>query len=133
MVAGIASYASATKFKNEKVCIIGNSHLKGINERKFRKELGKRFICCKCFSGANTKQLNYYVVPTLVDETPRAVVIHISSNDITKMNYKTINVQDLAQGIIDIGLKCKSYRASRIVISSILTRSVVQLNQFGIY
>ena len=133
VVVGIASYASATKFKNEKVCIIGNSHLKRINERKFRKELGKRFIYFKCFSGANTKQLNYYVVPTLVDETLRAVVIHISSNDITKMNYKTINVQDLAQGIIDIGLKCKSYRASRIAISSILTRSVAQLNQFGIY
>ena len=74
-----------------------------------------------------------YVVRTLVDETPRAVVIHVSSNDITKMNYKTINVQDLAQGIIDTGLKCKLYRVSRIAISSILTRSGVQLNQFVIY
>ena len=47
----------------------------------------------------------------------------------TKMNYKTMNVQDLAQGIIDIGLKCKSYRVSRIAILSILTRSSAQLNQ----
>ena len=36
-------YASATKSKNEKVCIIGDSHLKRINKVKFRKELG-RFI-----------------------------------------------------------------------------------------
>ena len=76
-----------------------------------------------------TKQLNYYTVPTLTDETLQTVVIHIGSNDITKMNYKTINVQDLAQGIIDIGLKCKSYGVSRIVISSIHTRVSAQLNQ----
>ena len=59
-----------------------------------------------------------YVVRTSVDETPRAVVIHVSSNDITKMNYKTINVQDLAQGIIDTGLKCKSYRLMAFYIEN---------------
>ena len=70
MVPGIASYASATKFKNEKVCIIGDSHLKRINERKFREELGKRPIYFKYFSGAHTKQQSYYIVLALVDETP---------------------------------------------------------------
>ena len=126
---GIASYASATKSKNEKVCIIGDSHLRQINKRQFRKELVKKFSYFKCFSGANTKQLNYYVVPTLVDETPQTVVIHIGSNDISKAKYKTMNIQDLAQRIIDVGLKCKSYGVSRIAISSILTRSSAQLNQ----
>ena len=124
----IASYASATKFENEKVCVIGDSHLKRINGRKFRKKLAKRFYF-KCFSGANTKQLNYCIVLTLVDETPQTVAIHIGSNDITKMNYKAMNVQNLAQGITHIGLKCKSHRANRISILSILTRSGVQLNQ----
>ena len=103
---GITSYAGATKSKNEKVYIIGDSHLKRINKRQFRKELGERFSYFKCFSGANTKQVNYYIVPTLVDETPQTVVIHVDSNDITRTNYKTVNVQDLAQGITDIGLEC---------------------------
>ena len=40
-----------------------------------------------------------------------------------------MNVQDLAQQIIDIGLECKSHGVSRIAISSILTRSSAQLNQ----
>ena len=40
-----------------------------------------------------------------------------------------MNVQDLAQRIIDIGLKCKSYGVSRTAISSILTKSSAQLNQ----
>ena len=67
---GITLYASTTKSKNEKVYIIGDSHLKRINKRQFRKELGKRFSYFKCFSGANTKQINYYIVPISVDETP---------------------------------------------------------------
>ena len=111
---GITSHASATKSKNEKVCITGDSHLKRINKRQFRKELGKRFSYFKHFSGENTKQLNHYIVPTLVDETPQTVVIHIGSNGITKKNYKTMNVQDLGQGIIDIRLKCKSCGVSRM-------------------
>ena len=126
---GIASYAGTTKSKNEKVYISGNSHLKRINKRQFKKELGKRFSYFKCFSGANTKQLNYYIVPILVDETPQTVVINIGSNDITRTNYKRVNVQDLGQGIIDTGLKCKLYGVSRIAILSILTRSSAQLNQ----
>ena len=92
-----------------------DSHLKRINKKKFKKELVKRFSYFKFFSGANTKQLNYYIVPTLVDETPQTVIIHIGSND-------------LAQGIIYIGLKCKSYGISRIAICLILTRSSAQLN-----
>ena len=40
-----------------------------------------------------------------------------------------MNVQDLEQGLIDIGLKCKSYGVSRIAISSIFTTSSAQLNQ----
>ena len=45
------------------------------------------------------------------------------------MNYKTINVPDLAQVTIDVGIKCKLYGVSRIAISSILTRSSAQLSQ----
>ena len=40
-----------------------------------------------------------------------------------------MNVQDLAQGIIDIGFKCKFYGVSRIAVTSILPRSSAQLNQ----
>ena len=55
---GMASYASVTKSKNEKVCIIGDSHLKRINKRRFRKELDKTFSYFKCFSGANGSDIS---------------------------------------------------------------------------
>ena len=87
-------------------------------------------VSFKCFSGANTKQLGYYVVPTLVDETPQTVIIHIGSNDITESKIKHINLDDLAQKAIDIGLRCRSYGLRNIAISSILVRSSICLNQF---
>ena len=45
----------------------------------------------------------------LVDERPKTIIIHIGSNDITKLNYHTVNPVELAKGMINIGLKCKYY------------------------
>ena len=47
---------------------------------------------------------------------------HIRLNDINKFNYSKIDVEDLAQRIIDIGKKCKSYGVNNIAIPSILIR-----------
>ena len=89
-VPGKDSYANIVNSNKEKVCIIGDSHLKRINKRKLKYNVGK-MVSFKCFSGANTKKLDYCVVPTLVDETPQTVVIHIGSNDITESKIKQIN------------------------------------------
>ena len=86
-------------------------------------------VSSKCFSGANTKQLDYHIVPTLVDKTPQTVAIHIDSNNITESKIKQINLDDLAQKIIDIGLKCRSSGVRNIVILLILVRSSFHLNQ----
>ena len=126
--AGKESYANIVNSNKEKVCIIGDSHLKRINKRKLKYNVGQ-MVSFKCFSGANTKHLDYYVVPTLVDEIPQIVVIHIGSNDITESKIKQINLDNLAQKIIDTDLKCRSYGIHNIAISSILVRSSIRLNQ----
>ena len=77
-------------------------------------------------TNSNTKQLNYYANPTLVDDT---VIVHIGSNDITKFNYSKVDVEDLAQRIIDVGKKCKSYGVNNIAISSILVRKNYDVNE----
>ena len=83
----------------------------------------------KSFSGVNTNQFDYYVVPLLVDENPDNVVIHIGPNDITKFNYNKVNAEDLAHRIINIGLKCRSYGVSNIAVSSILKKAVLILTR----
>ena len=75
------------------------------------------------FSGANTKQLDHYVIPALVDEKPHTVLMHIGSNDITKFNYHDVDVNNFANRILQIGLKCRYYGVKGIAISSVLVRN----------
>ena len=82
-----------------------------------------------CFSGANNKQLDYYVAPILADESPDSVIIHIGSNGITKSSYNNVNMEDLAKNIINIGVKSKAYKVSNIAISSLLVRSHPKINE----
>ena len=56
--------------EKKKTCIIGDSHLARIAKRSFRTGAERNFVIFKCFRGANTKLLDYYVVSTLVDEKP---------------------------------------------------------------
>ena len=77
----------------------------------------------KCLPGANTKQLDYCSISVVVDEKSNTAIIHIRSNDITKPNYHNINIDDLAKGIVNIGLKYKYYGVGQTPVSSILSRS----------
>ena len=105
IVPGNYSYLNATRHQKRKAVVIGNSHLNRINKSRFKNDNMEHVVYFKCFSGSNTKQLNYYANPTLVDELPNTVIVHIGSNDITKFNYSKLNVEDLAQRIIDVGEK----------------------------
>ena len=115
--------------KETKSLLLATAHLSRIGKERFKKNVDGANVYFKCFSGANTKQLDYYVVPTLVDERSDSVIIHIGSNDITKSNYNNVNVEDLAKKIINIGVKCKAYKVSNIAITSILVRSDPKVNQ----
>ena len=94
-----------------------------INKTRFRTDYEQSFVLFKCFRGANTKQLDYYVVPLLVREKLRTMIIHMCSNEITKMNYENVNVEDLTQHVVSIGNKCRSFDVNKIAISSILLRN----------
>ena len=95
--------------KSNKVFLIGDSHLNRINKENFQKEFTGDRVYFKCFPGANTKQLDYYSISMLVDEKANTTIIHIGPNDITKSNYQIINADELAKGIVNIGLKFKYY------------------------
>ena len=123
IVPGYQNYSSVVQEK-EKVFIVGDSHLIRINKRKFKEDFGS-FVSFKCFGGANTKELDHHLIPTLVDHKPMVMVVHIGSNDITKQNYKKVYAEDIARRIIGIGLKCRFYGVQKIAISSILGRNII--------
>ena len=78
--------------------VVGDSHLARIN-KSFKTSEERNFVIFKCFQGANTTQLNYYVVPTLMHEKSESI-FYIGSSDITKTNYDNVNAEDLAQRIV---------------------------------
>ena len=87
VIPGNQTHANMVATEKKKTCIIGDSHLARITKRSLRTGEERNFVIFKCFWGANTKQLDYYVVLTLVDEKPGSIILHIGSNDITKTNY----------------------------------------------
>ena len=116
----------------KKIVIFGDSHLTRINRNlksKFSEDLEGHSTYFKGFIGSNTNQLEYYCVPTLVDEKPNAAIIHIGSNDIPKKKPENVNVNDLAQRIVNIGKKCQSFGVREVGISSILCRNKSDMNE----
>ena len=97
-----STYSGITKH-GRKICVAGGSHIKRIKQNDFNKEhrYGKAFF--RSFSRANSKQLRHYIMPTLIDNKPHAIVILVGTNDI--LNHA--NHENIAHGLINIGLDCK--------------------------
>ena len=114
---GNIEYASIAKH-GRKVLIVGDSHVRCIRRNDCNKELKNEKAIFRSFSGANTKQLNHYIVPLLVDDKPDFVIIHVGTNDV----LENANHEDIARNIIKIGLECKKFGVNDIVISSVLVK-----------
>ena len=92
-----SSYATVSKF-GKKIFVDGDSHVKRIKRLNFNKELRNCKAFFRSFSEANSKQFNHYIIPTLVDDKPDFVLLHVGTNDILSK----------ANNIINIGLNCKN-------------------------
>ena len=127
-VPGNQSYASTTKY-GQKICIIGDSHIRRIKRNIFNNSLvnGRAFL--NGFSGANIKRLNHYITPILEEDRPDIVILHIGCNDITHRTIDNIDIKDISNQLIDIGKKCKSYGVKEVIFSSILVKKQVKLTQ----
>ena len=106
-VPGNRPYSSTTKF-GKKICVVGDSHIRRIKRNLFNNSLCEGKAHLNGFSGANIKRLDHFITPTLVEDRPDIVIIHIGSNDITHNTVDQINVKDMVNRIVNIGKKCFS-------------------------
>lgn len=122
-IPGNSSYATRAKI-GKKIFVVGDSHIKRMKRLDFNKKLnsGKAFF--KTFSGANTKQLSHYIIPTLVDDKPDSIIIHVGTNDI----LNNANDSELANNIIKIAIICKQHGVNDVFISSVLVKKSPRLN-----
>ena len=122
-VPGNSSYATVSKF-GKKNFVVGDSHVKRIKRLDFNKELRNRKAFFRSFSGANSNQLDHYIIPTLVEGKPDVILLRVGTNDI----LSNANDTELTNNIITIGLNCKNHGDSKVFISFILIKKNLKLN-----
>ena len=120
VVPGVRSYASVTEY-GKKVFVIGDSHLKRINRRKFNNSFDNAKSFIKSFPGAKVEELQHYVTPHLETQKPDISIIHVGGNNINYKNLEDVNVDKISESIVNIGKKCASFN-STVFISSILVK-----------
>ena len=124
-VPGNSSYKDAVKY-GRKTYIIGTSMVKGIRMKEFNQNLQNSFAKLRPFPGASTKQLQYYVMPTLTDDSPNRIVLHAGCNDVGDRNSTP---EDIAKKIQELAMLCRSYGVNEVFISSIICRNNKALNE----
>ena len=76
-----SSYATVSKF-GKKIFPVGESHVKTIKRLDFDKKLRFSKAFFRLFIGENSKQFDHYIIPTLVDNKPDVVFLHVGTNGI---------------------------------------------------
>ena len=118
---GVNDYNEAAKYGKTTV-IFSTSITKGINVREFNKQYLSGTARFRRFHGAKSKYMRHYVIPTLVDEAPKVVLIQCGGNDLQTSKNNPTPVEEIADHIIETGKLCENYGAENILIAGIITR-----------
>jgi len=91
----------------------------------------------KSYDGAKSMELNHHILTTLYQDEPDMTIIHVGTNDINTRTINSVPPIDVANNIITIGKRCKSFGIKCIVFSSILPRKDKKfqkyINEISIY
>ena len=102
IVPGNRSYPSTTDYV-KKVFVVGDSHIRRINGKRFNNSFEKAKSFIKSFPEAKIQELEHYVVSHLNAQKPDVSVIHIGGNDINFKGINDINVKRIPENIIHTG------------------------------
>ena len=123
-VPGNSKYSDAVR-NSKKTFIIGTSMVKGIRMKEINSQLCNSFAKLRSFPGATLKHLKYYIVPSLIDESPDRIILHGGCNDV---NNKNSTLEKIANEIADMAILCRDYGVNDIFISAMTCRRGKFLN-----
>ena len=103
--------------------VFSTSITKGINQWEFNKSYLGGTAIFRRFHGAKAKQIKHYVIPTLIEECPKVVVLQCGGNDLPTRKLNPTTVESIAKDIIDTGKLCENHGAEQILISGIIARN----------
>ena len=112
---------SNSRIKNDKkIRIISDSIPKGIRIKEFNRYVKNGSARIKSFPGTTIQQLNnYYSIPTLKEEKPEIVILHVGINDLLSSRDNITPEEEIATEIMKIGIKCKNHGVETVFISGI--------------
>ena len=94
--------------------ILGNSIVKDVKGWKLSDDKNK--VVVKHFSGDKTKDMESYIIPTLV-QNPETIIIHSGTNGLKSDS----SPEEIARDIIKLTTSCKT-QTNKVILSSIVPR-----------
>ena len=94
--------------------ILGDSIVKDVKGWKLSEDKNK--VVVKHFSGAKTKDMESYIIPTL-EQNPETIIIHSGTNNLKSDS----SPEKIARVIIKLATSCKT-QTNKVILSSIVPR-----------
>ena len=117
---GNDTYSEVVKNAGQKVSVFSTSITKGVDVN----ELNKKYVGNKArihrFHGKKARHLKHYIPVHMREDKPDVCVIVGGGNDLPE----NTPVLQVANELMEAGITCKRHGASKIVISSVLPRSM---------
>jgi len=115
-VPGNSSYASITG-KGQKTVILSDSHGSRIKGRELSKWIENGFGIVRSFSGSTATDMISYATPTINNDKPDKVIIHVGCNDIFKGER---DARKIANNILEVARFCRRGGVNSVYLSGIL-------------
>ena len=110
---------------SKKTFIVGTRMVKGIRMKEVNSQLQNSFAKLRSFPGATLKHLRYYIVTSLVDETPDRIILHGGCKDVDKKNSTP---EKIANEIADTAILCRDYGVKDVFTAAMICRRGKFLN-----
>ena len=108
--------------RKKEIVIFSDDIPRGIRLREFNYWLHRGYAQLKSFSGDTSKELLYYVKPTLKNKKFDPTLLYVGVNDLLNDEIQD-SVQNLLDNLKQIGLKCKSAGVKKVLISGIVVNN----------
>ena len=84
----------------------------------------------KAFPGATAKHLHHYSLPTLKEDHPDTVIVHVGFNDLSPKdgNLEFVNTEEVSKEIIEIGRTCVKHVATSSLYRVLFVTEIIESN-----
>ena len=114
---GAVTYSEAVQQK-KKVAIKCGSMPKSINLSGIKRKLGRKTIVYrKTFPRVNSVHMNHNIIPTLLEDKPDIVIVHVGVNNV----LRRYDQDQIMKNIQQIYITCKNFNVNQVIISGIVS------------